>query len=127
MDSSSRFAVVLDTPPRPERLSPEAINARFYEWAQNEPEDALVAATHIEHPVTRQLAIQSALAGWACKAPSTLAETALSFPDGVEKTAALTQAFRVWMLEDPKLAGDWLQAHAEQMPIAEQAFRADSG
>lgn len=112
--------------PGSETFSPETINARFYDWARAEPEEALVAATHIHQPGVRRLAIQSALSGWARKDPSTLAETALAFPDGEEKTAAFTKAFRAWMVDDPKVAGAWLQAHPEQLALAEQVLRTAS-
>jgi hypothetical protein len=112
--------------PGSESIGPETINTRFYEWARAEPEEALVAATHIRHATLRRLAIHSALSGWARKDPSTLAETALAFPDGEEKTAAFTQAFRAWMIADPKLAGDWFHAHPEQLAIAEPAFRTEN-
>ena len=58
--------------------------------------------------------------------PEELAETASShFPEGEEKSAALTKALRAWMIKDPWQAGDWILAHQAAVPIAENFFTRD--
>jgi len=73
--------------------------------------------------IGRDLALQSVFSGWARENPAALANTALAFPEGAEKDAALTKAIRAWMIADPQRAGDWVFAHTATLAIAERVFR----
>ncbi len=99
--------------------------AAFHEWGRNQPDQACAAAIRIIDLEARHDAFQSVLSGWARTDPEGMAEAALAFPDGEEKKSALTKALRAWMNKDPEVAGDWILAHEEALPVAEEFFRKD--
>jgi len=99
--------------------------AAFHEWGRNQPDQACAAAIRILDPEARQNAFQSVLSGWSRTDPEGMAEAALAFPEGEEKKSALTKALRAWMHKDPEVAGDWILAHEDAIPVAEEFFRKD--
>ena len=109
----------------PEGVRRDLVIAAYHDWGRQQPEQALLSATHVADPAARQFALQSVLSGWARSHPEELAQTALSFPEGEEKSAALTKALRAWMIKDPWQAGDWILAHPATVPIVENFFARD--
>lgn len=103
----------------------DLVIAAYHDWGLRQPEQAMLAATRVADPAARQFALQSVLSGWARSHPEELAETALAFPEGDEKSAALTKALRAWMIKDPGQAGDWILTHQAAVPVAENLFARD--
>lgn len=99
--------------------------AAYHEWGRHQPDLALASAIRIEEAFTRDFAMHSVLSGWARNDPEGLAEAALAFPDSDFKKAALKRALRAWMIKDPNVAGDWILARPEVVPVAEELFRRD--
>lgn len=108
-----------------ERQQRDLLIETYHEWARRQPEPAFLAASQLQDPAAREIAIHSTFSGWARTDPEGLAKFALARPDGPEKTAALTKAMRAWLHQDPWKAGDWIAANESTIAIAEKMFRDD--
>lgn len=105
----------------------DLIIAAFVGWGTHAPDAALAQAIAVPDPAARRLAYESLLTGWARANASELANTALHFPAGPERDAALTKALREWMHRDPWTAGDWLLAQGcDVQDIAERMFETEN-
>jgi hypothetical protein len=118
----SAFAVTV-APGLPPGERQAKLNALYYEWARQEPELALQAASRIADPGDRSFAFESVLSGWSRGDPAELAEVALRFPEGDLRTSALTKSIRAWLIADPWAAGDWIGAHPSVVPVVEFIVR----
>lgn len=87
----------------------------FAQWAQVDPEAAVLAATELEVPDQRRSAFETVAAVWAKTNPRDLARFALRLPAGPERNLSMVSALRSWSAVDANAAANWIQANKDQL------------
>lgn len=90
---------------------PFLLQSAFFQWAKNQPAQAMAALDKIPDPVQRSQAYGEVLAGWAKADAKSLAEYALNQPAGEARNLTLSQALPHWVEKDPTAAMDWMKQH----------------
>ncbi len=87
---------------------PGWIISAYSNWARQQPEVAVLAATDLDEPEQRSTAFRAAIYAWAETDPKALVEYAEGFPEGEEKSFALVAALRAWRQREPQAAKAWM-------------------
>lgn len=90
---------------------PFLAKSAFFQWARNQPDQALAAAAAIENPSVRAQARGEVISGWAWADARGLAEHAQTLPPGTERNEAMSAALPLWVERDPTAALTWISAH----------------
>ncbi|HEY1793571.1 MAG TPA: hypothetical protein VGG34_11685 [Opitutaceae bacterium] len=105
-DYSAAVQFVTSSPQTP--LQSEQINTTFQNWAQYQPEAALMAAGAISDPDLKAQALRGVSVGWANADPIGLAQYAASQPPGDLRAQELANALPQWANSDPAAALAWI-------------------
>ena len=89
----------------------DLLTAAYGYWAKQQPERAIYAALKLDDPAKQDAAFQAVVGGWARIDPKQLTATAIQFPEGHDRTLALTTGLRSWIEKDPAAAADWMAQH----------------
>ena len=89
---------------------PFLLKSAFFQWARNQPDQALAACAEIEDRKLQARAHAEVISGWAWADPKALAAYALKSPSADERKAALNEALPLWMEREPEAAIDWINA-----------------
>jgi hypothetical protein len=92
-------------------IQTDLLTAAYACWAKQQPERAVFAALNLDEPASQNAAFQAAVGGWARVNPQQLTATANQFPEGDDRTLALTTGLRSWIEKDPGTAADWISQH----------------
>lgn len=90
---------------------PFLLKSAFFQWARNEPSQALAALDNIADPITRGKAYGEVIGGWAWSDPKGLAAYALTLPADSGRAEAIAEALPRWVEKDPNAAMDWMRQH----------------
>lgn len=90
---------------------PFLVKSAFFQWARNEPSQALAALDNITDPIVRGKAYGEVIGGWAWSDPKGLASYALTLPAGSGRAEAIAEALPRWVEKDPNAAMDWMRQH----------------
>lgn len=90
---------------------PFLVKSAFFQWARNEPSQALAALDNITDPIIRSKAYGEVIGGWAWSDPKGLASYALTLPIGSGRAEAIAEALPRWVEKDPNAAMDWMRQH----------------
>jgi hypothetical protein len=89
---------------------PYLLKSAFFQWARNQPDEALAACSQIEDPKLQARARDEVISGWAWADPKALAGHALKSSSADDRKAALNQALPLWMEREPEAAINWVNA-----------------
>jgi hypothetical protein len=84
------------------------IDSAYYQWAQNDPERAFAAVAALDDPDVREAAIKGLIQGYSSADARSLADYALSLPEGEDRSRVLAVALPEWAGKDPQAALDWI-------------------
>ncbi|HEX2852420.1 MAG TPA: hypothetical protein VHO24_04210 [Opitutaceae bacterium] len=90
---------------------PFLVKSAFFQWARNEPSQALAALDDISDPIIRGKAYGEVIGGWSWSDPKGLAAYALTLPAGSGRAEAIAEALPRWVEKDPNAAMDWMRQH----------------
>lgn len=87
------------------------IVAAYTTWGYKDPETAVLHAIGLNEPRKRLHAFRAAASGWAQSDPRGLMESARTFPEGPEKSFAMTVGLRHWVEQDAAAVARWVASN----------------
>ena len=106
----------------PDDIRTNLLAGAYTYWARQQPEQALHAATELTDPAKQDTAFHAVISGWSSLNPQTLTNAAYQFPEGLDRTVALTAGLRSWLEKDPAAAGEWMAQHKLTAKETERAL-----
>jgi hypothetical protein len=90
------------------------LNVAFFQWASEEPEQALKSFDGISDPPQRIAAFQGIVAGWSETNPAAAATFAMKFAASGASAEVLGQTLSQWWVNrDPAGASEWLMSNPQ--------------
>lgn len=89
---------------------PYLLKSAFFQWARNQPDEALAACAQIEDPTLQSRARTEVISGWAWADPKALAEHGLKASSADDRKAALSEALPLWMEREPEVVINWINS-----------------